>query len=292
MKQQFDNETKQPLTLASLPPFPLPQAQFITQQVTQQYSMPQSTQLQLPNDLQSELDFVNQILDQDLKASSSDSTVWNTQSANHHPFSPPSSTFVDTPPPSLPNPSHFPATHRQSYVPQAVPLSSSCPPVPVVATQGQPKDRRRKDSHNQVERRRRYNINNQIQELGSLIQSGTDKFPHLVPRNMKYSKGSILKASVDLMKAQQHQVDSLLEQNSQIQSRMAEKEHEIQQLKKSLETVQQVLQMHQIESSIVSLDFNSVPNSLATSSVFLGSANGSQGNYLSNDLNDNHIVHK
>ena len=278
MKQQSENEAKPPLTLASLPHFSLlPRPQFTNQHQPQQYSTSQMVEPTLgPLDgLPSDLDFVDQLLrERGLEACSSDSTVSNTQTANHYPFSPPSSTFVETPPPSLPNPSHFPATYGQSYVPQAVPLSSSCPPVPVVATQGQPKDRRRKDSHNQVERRRRYNINNQIQELGSLIQSGTDKFPHLVPRNMKYSKGSILKASVDLMKAQQHQVDSLLEQNSQIQSRMAEKEHEIQQLKKSLETVQQVLQMHQIESPIGSISnstINSVSNSLPTGSVDINS---------------------
>ncbi|XP_061162358.1 uncharacterized protein LOC133171592 [Saccostrea echinata] len=57
----------------------------------------------------------------------------------------------------------------------------------------QEKDRLKKDNHNIVERRRRYNINDRIKELGSLL-------PTSIPQSMKLNKGSILRASVEYVK--------------------------------------------------------------------------------------------
>ncbi|XP_061196403.1 microphthalmia-associated transcription factor-like [Saccostrea echinata] len=55
------------------------------------------------------------------------------------------------------------------------------------------KERIRKDNHNIIERRRRYKINDRIQELAALL-------PPTVHPAMKLHKGSILKASVDYIK--------------------------------------------------------------------------------------------
>eukprot|EP00105_Crassostrea_gigas_P010198 XP_011425390.2 PREDICTED: transcription factor EB [Crassostrea gigas] len=55
------------------------------------------------------------------------------------------------------------------------------------------KDRRKKDNHNIIERRRRYNINDRIKELGTLL-------PSSIPPDLKQNKGSILKAAVEFMK--------------------------------------------------------------------------------------------
>ncbi|XP_061162952.1 uncharacterized protein LOC133172144 [Saccostrea echinata] len=55
------------------------------------------------------------------------------------------------------------------------------------------KERRKKDNHNIIERRRRYNINDRIKELATLL-------PASVPHDLKQNKGSILKASVEYMK--------------------------------------------------------------------------------------------
>ncbi|XP_061181197.1 uncharacterized protein LOC133189820 [Saccostrea echinata] len=55
------------------------------------------------------------------------------------------------------------------------------------------KDRKKKDNHNIIERRRRYNINDRIKELATLL-------PSSVPHDLKQNKGSILKASVEYMK--------------------------------------------------------------------------------------------
>ncbi|XP_068611438.1 transcription factor EC [Brachionichthys hirsutus] len=63
------------------------------------------------------------------------------------------------------------------------------------------KERQKKDNHNLIERRRRYNINYRIKELGTLIPKSNDP-------DMRWNKGTILKASVDyirwLQKEQQH----------------------------------------------------------------------------------------
>ncbi|XP_045913066.1 transcription factor E3a isoform X1 [Micropterus dolomieu] len=55
------------------------------------------------------------------------------------------------------------------------------------------KDRQKKDNHNLIERRRRFNINDRIKELGDLIPKSTDP-------ETRWNKGTILKASVDYIR--------------------------------------------------------------------------------------------
>ncbi|XP_058047139.1 transcription factor EC isoform X3 [Ahaetulla prasina] len=55
------------------------------------------------------------------------------------------------------------------------------------------KERLKKDNHNLIERRRRYNINYRIKELGTLIPKSNDP-------DMRWNKGTILKASVEYIK--------------------------------------------------------------------------------------------
>ncbi|XP_036447610.1 melanocyte inducing transcription factor b isoform X2 [Colossoma macropomum] len=66
------------------------------------------------------------------------------------------------------------------------------------------KERQKKDNHNLIERRRRFNINDRIKELGTLIPKSNDP-------DMRWNKGTILKASVDyirkLQRDQQHAKD-------------------------------------------------------------------------------------
>ncbi|KAK5934508.1 hypothetical protein CgunFtcFv8_014902 [Champsocephalus gunnari] len=66
------------------------------------------------------------------------------------------------------------------------------------------KERQKKDNHNLIERRRRFNINDRIKELGTLIPKSSDS-------EMRWNKGTILKASVDyirkLQKEQQRAKD-------------------------------------------------------------------------------------
>uniref|UniRef100_A0A1B6CAL9 BHLH domain-containing protein n=1 Tax=Clastoptera arizonana TaxID=38151 RepID=A0A1B6CAL9_9HEMI len=67
------------------------------------------------------------------------------------------------------------------------------------------KDRQKKDNHNMIERRRRFNINDRIKELGSLLPKNND--PHFeIVRDVRPNKGTILKSSVDYIKALKQEI--------------------------------------------------------------------------------------
>ncbi|XP_043657333.1 microphthalmia-associated transcription factor isoform X2 [Drosophila teissieri] len=70
------------------------------------------------------------------------------------------------------------------------------------------KDRQKKDNHNMIERRRRFNINDRIKELGTLLPKGSDAFYEVV-RDIRPNKGTILKSSVDYIKCLKHEVTRL-----------------------------------------------------------------------------------
>ncbi|XP_065668728.1 microphthalmia-associated transcription factor isoform X4 [Hydra vulgaris] len=70
-------------------------------------------------------------------------------------------------------------------------VSTSCP-VKQEHHEGFLKDRQKKDNHNLIERRRRYNINDRIKELGTLVPKLDNDF--------KQNKGTILKSSVDYIR--------------------------------------------------------------------------------------------
>lgn len=327
MKQQAESELRQPLTFASLPPFQLPggnnssnnsntntntsinnnsinisnnnnnsnniinsiSSNNCQQQLTNQHHqqqqhhqphqpaphqfMPQSSHHGQVNGFEStNLDFVNQYC-YGLDGNTNDA-VASTVPNNLSYLCPSSSALTETPPPSLPNSNCFAVTSPKSSI-----LSSSCPPGPTDATTWT-KERQKKDNHNKIERRRRYNINDRIQELKTLLPLGMNKYSHLLPPNMKYNKGTILKASVDFMKEQQREVKILEEEN-------AEKERQIEQLKRTLETVQQLLQTHRIESPIGSL-LQGNGTDTAASLPFNAGNNGSHVN-SNNDFNDHYM---
>jgi hypothetical protein len=89
------------------------------------------------------------------------------------------------------------------------------------------RDRQKKDNHNMIERRRRFNINDRIKELGTLLPKGTDL-------DTKQNKGTILRASVDYIKILRRQYDNasliderchiLAEQNLALQERIKDLE--------------------------------------------------------------------
>ncbi|KAM9319229.1 transcription factor EB [Gastrophryne carolinensis] len=58
------------------------------------------------------------------------------------------------------------------------------------------RERQKKDTHNMIERRRRFNINDRIKELGTLIPKTNDL-------ETRWNKGTILRASVDYIKHMQ-----------------------------------------------------------------------------------------
>ncbi|XP_047665815.1 microphthalmia-associated transcription factor-like [Tachysurus fulvidraco] len=97
--------------------------------------------------------------------------------------------------------------NTQSLAPPTISISNSCREnLPNIKREfydarALAKERQKKDNHNLIERRRRFNINDRIKELGTLIPKSNDP-------DMRWNKGTILKASVDyikkLQKDQQH----------------------------------------------------------------------------------------
>lgn len=80
------------------------------------------------------------------------------------------------------------------------------------------KERIKKDNHNQIERRRRYNINDRIKELSSLLPTSNDDAKyHVLVRDMKQHKGTILKASVDYMRILKKEVQDLEKKQQELE---------------------------------------------------------------------------
>ncbi|XP_076596672.1 transcription factor E3a [Chaetodon auriga] len=76
------------------------------------------------------------------------------------------------------------------------------------------KERQKKDNHNLIERRRRFNINDRIKELGDLIPKSTDP-------DTRWNKGTILKASVDYIRKlqkEQHRVRDMEERQRRLET--------------------------------------------------------------------------
>uniref|UniRef100_A0A3Q1CVH3 BHLH domain-containing protein n=1 Tax=Amphiprion ocellaris TaxID=80972 RepID=A0A3Q1CVH3_AMPOC len=102
--------------------------------------------------------------------------------------------------------------HSPGMAAPTLTVSNSCPAdLPKIKreitdadTKALMKERQKKDNHNLIERRRRFNINDRIKELGTLIPKSSDP-------EMRWNKGTILKASVDyirkLQKEQQRAKD-------------------------------------------------------------------------------------
>ncbi|XP_053280759.1 microphthalmia-associated transcription factor isoform X5 [Pleuronectes platessa] len=95
---------------------------------------------------------------------------------------------------------------NQGMAQQGLPISNSCPAnlpnikreYSVAEVRAMAKERQKKDNHNLIERRRRFNINDRIKELGTLIPKSNDP-------DMRWNKGTILKASVDYIRKMQRE---------------------------------------------------------------------------------------
>ncbi|MBN3283081.1 TFE3 factor, partial [Polyodon spathula] len=90
------------------------------------------------------------------------------------------------------------------------------------------KERQKKDNHNLIERRRRFNINDRIKELGTMIPKSSDP-------EMRWNKGTILKASVDFIRK--------LQKEQQRSKEMEMKQRKLEQLNRSLLLRVQELEM-------------------------------------------------
>merc|ERR1711936_804484 len=107
------------------------------------------------------------------------------------------------------------------------------------------KDRQKKDNHNLIERRRRYNINDRIKELGTLLPKESDEYFDLV-RDVRQNKGSILKASVDYIRKLKVDQDrkKFLEEKCRIQ------EYQTRKLIAKLQLYEKQLKLHGVTSTV------------------------------------------
>ena len=148
---------------------------------------------------------------------------------SHTPFdhSPTSSSVTSTIPQSVNN-NNFSCHQNDSTTLRTVQLSNSYPNQSDLDynLKNPSKERIKKDNHNQIERRRRYNINDRIKELSSLLPTPNDDARyHALVRDMKQHKGTILKASVDYVRLLKKEVQELETENR----KMKQKVHEMEQ---------------------------------------------------------------
>ncbi|KAM8915842.1 transcription factor EB isoform 1-T7 [Spinachia spinachia] len=113
--------------------------------------------------------------------------------------------YID--PVHMPNTLPLSTSHLDVYTgpgikgPAIAMTSNSCPANLTVKREmsearAMAKERQKKDNHNLIERRRRFNINDRIKELGTMIPKTNDL-------DMRWNKGTILRASVEYIKRMQ-----------------------------------------------------------------------------------------
>uniref|UniRef100_A0A8C1W5V6 Transcription factor binding to IGHM enhancer 3a n=1 Tax=Cyprinus carpio TaxID=7962 RepID=A0A8C1W5V6_CYPCA len=103
------------------------------------------------------------------------------------------------------------------------------------------KERQKKDNHNLIERRRRFNINDRIKELGALIPKSSDP-------EMRWNKGTILKASVDYIRKLQKEQQRAKE----MEMRQKKLEHANRSLLLRIQELEMQARLHGVSSSQIS----------------------------------------
>ncbi|XP_044138484.1 transcription factor E3-like [Bufo gargarizans] len=127
----------------------------------------------------------------------------------------------------------------------AITVSNSCPAdLPNIKneylehdTKQMMKERQKKDNHNLIERRRRFNINDRIKELGTLIPKSSDP-------ELRWNKGTILKASVEYIRKLQKDQQRVRE----LEGRQRKLEHLNQGLLLRIQELEMQAQIHGIRS--------------------------------------------
>uniref|UniRef100_A0A3Q1JVT2 BHLH domain-containing protein n=1 Tax=Anabas testudineus TaxID=64144 RepID=A0A3Q1JVT2_ANATE len=127
-------------------------------------------------------------------------------------------TYID--PVQMPNTLPLSSSHLDVYTgpgmkgPGIAMTSNSCPANLTIKRElsdtearAMAKERQKKDNHNLIERRRRFNINDRIKELGTMIPKTNDL-------DVRWNKGTILRASVEYIKRMQKDVQRTREVES------------------------------------------------------------------------------
>ncbi|XP_071191244.1 transcription factor E3-like isoform X2 [Salvelinus alpinus] len=110
------------------------------------------------------------------------------------------------------------------------------------------KERQKKDNHNLIERRRRFNINDRITELGAIIPKSSDP-------ETRWNKGTILKASVDYIRKLQKEQQRAKE----VEMRQKKLEHANHSLMLRIQELEMQAQLHGL-SSLMSPGLSSDPS--------------------------------
>uniref|UniRef100_A0A3B3VMK7 Transcription factor binding to IGHM enhancer 3 n=1 Tax=Poecilia latipinna TaxID=48699 RepID=A0A3B3VMK7_9TELE len=137
-------------------------------------------------------------------------------------------------------------------------VSNSCPAdlhavkreLTDVETKALMKERQKKDNHNLIERRRRFNINDRIKELGALIPKSSDP-------ETRWNKGTILKASVDYIRKlqkEQQRAREMEERQRRLESTNRSLLLRIQVRGRRLGELELQARLHGVSSSSVSVD--------------------------------------
>ncbi|XP_031569916.1 microphthalmia-associated transcription factor-like isoform X2 [Actinia tenebrosa] len=110
---------------------------------------------------------------------------------------------------------------------------SSCPPAilqneKVIDPHAYARDRQKKDNHNMIERRRRFNINDRIKELGTMLPKQDS--------DMRQNKGTILKSSVDYIRNLKRDLDKM--------KRVDQEKRQLEMINRKLLLRVQELEMH------------------------------------------------
>ncbi|CAL4102063.1 unnamed protein product, partial [Meganyctiphanes norvegica] len=119
------------------------------------------------------------------------------------------------------------------------------------------KDRQKKDNHNMIERRRRYNINDRIKELATLLPRNNEPYFELV-RDLRHNKGQILKASVDYIRRLKIDVDY----NKEVEAKRRALEHQNRQLHLRIQELE-----NQLRNNGINVDETTIDQSLLLSSI-------------------------
>ncbi|XP_060074144.1 microphthalmia-associated transcription factor-like isoform X2 [Ylistrum balloti] len=101
------------------------------------------------------------------------------------------------------------------------------------------KDRQKKDNHNMIERRRRFNINDRIKELGTLL-------PKTLDPDLRQNKGTILKASVDYIR----RLKKDQERNRQLEERQRGLEQTNRKMLLRIQQLELLMQAHGLNSGM------------------------------------------
>ncbi|XP_050972991.1 transcription factor E3a isoform X2 [Labeo rohita] len=137
----------------------------------------------------------------------------------------------------------------QGMAAPTITVSSSCPAdlhnvkreLSDAEAKAMMKERQKKDNHNLIERRRRFNINDRIKELGALIPKSSDP-------EMRWNKGTILKASVDYIRKLQKEQQRAKE----METRQKKLEHANRSLLLRIQELEMQARLHGISSSQIS----------------------------------------